>query len=149
VVEQRSDEGASVVETTRQVGTQLIHRRRTAPVNAAAQGHEAPMPHTYILECADGSFYVGSTFNLDKRLFMHNLGVGSAYTRPSRRRPVKLAWSGEFETIGAAFAFEKQVQNWGRAKRIALIEGRLGDLPALARGRNRPPKPPPSTHDDA
>ncbi|GAB3253570.1 GIY-YIG nuclease family protein [Nocardioides dilutus] len=52
------------------------------------------MPHTYILECADGSFYVGSTVNLEKRLFMHNLGVGSAFTRPARRRPVKLAWAG-------------------------------------------------------
>jgi putative endonuclease len=97
------------------------------------------MPHTYILECADGSFYVGSTINLGNRLYMHNLGIASAYTRPARRRPVVLAWSAEFETIGAAFYFEKQVQNWGRAKRIALIEGRLDDLPALARGRNRPP----------
>ena len=97
------------------------------------------MPYAYILECADGSFYVGSTKNLDQRIYMHNLGVGSAYTRPARRRPVKLAWSGEFESIGAAFSFEKQVQNWGRAKRIALIEGRLDDLPGLARGRNRRP----------
>lgn len=106
------------------------------------------MPHAYILECADGSFYVGSTINLENRIFMHNLGVGSTYTSPARRRPVKLAWSGEFETIGAAFAFEKQVQNWGRAKRIALIEGRLADLPALARGRNRPPKRPESASSD-
>jgi putative endonuclease len=99
------------------------------------------MPHAYILECADKSFYVGSTKDLGLRLFLHNEGVGSAYTRPARRRPVTLVWSAEFETIAAAFAFEKQVQGWSRAKRIALIEGRLDDLPALARGRNRPPKP--------
>lgn len=46
---------------------------------------------------------------------------------PTRARlPVRLVWSQEFERVSDAFAFEKQVQNWGRAKRLALIEGRLG-----------------------
>lgn len=93
------------------------------------------MAWTYILECSDGSFYVGSTRSLDLRLEQHHLGMGSEYTR--RRLPVKLAWAAEFEHIGAAFAFEKQVQRWGRAKRQALIEGRLEDLPRLARGTDR------------
>ena len=31
-----------------------------------------------------------------------------------------------------AYLFEKQVQRWSRAKRIALIEGRLDALPDLA-----------------
>ena len=93
------------------------------------------MAWTYILECSDGSFYVGSTRDLDLRLEQHRLGLGATYTR--RRLPVKLVWSAEFEHVGAAFAFEKQVQNWGRAKRIALIEGRYADLPHLARGTDR------------
>jgi hypothetical protein len=33
--------------------------------------------------------------------------------------------------------FEKQVQNWGRNKRLALIEWRLEDLVRLARGTDR------------
>jgi putative endonuclease len=41
-------------------------------------------------------------------------------------------WSGWFDSIAEAFAFEKQVQGWRREKRIALIEGRFGDLPGLA-----------------
>ncbi|WP_205473185.1 GIY-YIG nuclease family protein [Nocardioides sp. SYSU D00038] len=93
----------------------------------------------YILECADGSFYVGSTVNLDRRVQQHQEGTAAAYTRPRRRRPVRLAWAGDFARVDEAFAFEKQVQNWSRAKRIALIEGRWGDLPGLARGRSRPP----------
>ena len=105
------------------------------------------MPYAYILECADGSFYVGSTIDLGLRLFLHNEGVAAAYTRPARRRPVRVAWSAEFESIGAAFAFEKQVQNWSRAKRLALIEGRYADLPALARGHNRRPLPEDSPDD--
>jgi predicted GIY-YIG superfamily endonuclease len=39
------------------------------------------MPHLYILECSDGTYYVGSTWNLERRVSEHNLGLGAAYTR--------------------------------------------------------------------
>ncbi|WP_307854205.1 GIY-YIG nuclease family protein [Nocardioides palaemonis] len=55
------------------------------------------MPHVYILRCADGSFYVGSTRDLERRLSEHVLGLGAAYTR--RRRPVVLVWAGEYERV--------------------------------------------------
>ncbi|MCX6399121.1 MAG: GIY-YIG nuclease family protein [Propionibacteriales bacterium] len=87
------------------------------------------MPWTYLLRCADGSFYVGSTWDLERRVAEHNEGLGAAYTR--RRRPVELVWAGDFQSIRDAYFFEKRVQNWGRAKRIALIEGRFTDLPGL------------------
>ena len=94
------------------------------------------MAFVYMLECADGSFYVGSTVvTLEERLFQHQTGVGAAYT--ARRLPVKLAWFEEHEHVGAAFAREKQVQNWSRAKRIALIEQRWDDLHELARKRGK------------
>jgi len=95
-------------------------------------GHQTRVAWTYILECADGSFYVGSTVDLERRVSEHNLGVGAAYTRIRRRRPVQLVWSGEFDRVEDAFRFEKQVQGWSRRKRIALIEGRLDELPDLA-----------------
>ena len=63
----------------------------------------------------------------------HRVGRGAEYTRT--RLPVRLVWSQEFENIGEAFAKEKQIQNWSRAKRIALIEGRYADLPGLAEKR--------------
>jgi len=96
------------------------------------------MAWTYILECADGSLYVGSTTDLERRVSQHNLGEGSAYTRLRRRRPVRLVWAAEFGRVEDAFHYEKQIQGWSRAKRIALIEGRIGDLPDLA---SRPPRP--------
>ena len=80
----------------------------------------------YILECCDGSYYVGSTVDLEARLWQHNEGLGAVYTR--HRLPVRLVWSAQFERIDEAFAFEKQVQGWSRRKRRASIEGRLGDL---------------------
>ncbi len=93
------------------------------------------MPFVYMLECADGSLYVGSTTHLDERLEQHRLGLGSAYTRT--RLPLCLVWFEEHEHIGSAFAREKQIQSWGRAKRIALIEQRYADLPALAERRSK------------
>ena len=91
------------------------------------------MAWVYILRCADDSFYVGSTKYLQARLRQHQLGTGAAYTR--RRRPVELVWSYETAGVSEAFGLEKQIQNWSRAKRQALIDGRFADLPGLARGR--------------
>jgi putative endonuclease len=88
------------------------------------------MAWTYILECCDGSYYVGSTIDLERRLGQHQAGEGAAYTR--RRRPVRLVWAAQFESVQAAFDFEKRVQGWGRAKREALIDGREDLLPRLA-----------------
>jgi len=97
--------------------------------------------YAYILQCRDGSYYVGSTTHLEARVHQHQIGLGAAYTR--HRRPVTLVWAALFETIPAAFSFEKQVQGWGRAKRQALIDGRLDHLPALARKDfSRRPEPP-------
>ncbi|TDW29777.1 GIY-YIG nuclease family protein [Cryobacterium psychrophilum] len=104
------------------------------------------MPYMYILECADGSFYVGSTWDIDRRLWQHNAGEGAVYTK--RRRPVKLVYLEECSQIADAYAREKQVQGWSRAKRIALIERRRDDLPRLSvrHSKTKPsaPQPPPS-----
>ncbi|MCX6399912.1 MAG: GIY-YIG nuclease family protein [Propionibacteriales bacterium] len=91
------------------------------------------MAFVYILQCADDSYYVGSTHSLDKRVWEHNEGLGSAYTRRPARRPVTLVWSFECANVAEAFAIEKQVQGWSRAKREALIRGDYEALPALAK----------------
>ena len=76
------------------------------------------MPYAYIVECADGSYYVGSTWlgNIEERVRQHNTAdLRALYTR--RRRPVTLVWAGWFDRMDDAFAFEKRVQGWSRAKR--------------------------------
>ena len=87
----------------------------------------------YILRCADGSYYVGSTRNLEHRLEQHASGLGSAYT--SKRLPVELVWFAEFDRIDDAYLLEKRVQGWSRAKREALIAGEFAALPALSKKR--------------
>ena len=91
------------------------------------------MACVYMVRCADGSYYVGSTIDLERRLWEHNEGLGSSYTRRPGRRPVTLVWSHEYARIEDAFAFEKQLQGWSRAKREALIAGEYDALPALAK----------------
>ena len=100
------------------------------------------MAWVYILICADGSYYVGSTVDLDRRLWEHGTpDLGAAYTR--RRRPVRLAWSAEFSSIRLAFEFEKRVQGWGRRKREALMQGEYDALIALSRrSQSRTARPP-------
>jgi predicted GIY-YIG superfamily endonuclease len=92
--------------------------------------HDRGMAWVYILECADGSYYVGSTTDIERRVSQHQLGEVAAYTR--WRLPVRLAWCAQFERIDEAFAFEKRVQGWSRRKREALMEGRFEALPGLA-----------------
>ena len=92
--------------------------------------------YAYLVQCSDGSYYAGSTVNLDERIRQHNDPVlGAVYTR--KRRPVVLVWAAEFSTIAEAFAFEKQIQGWGRRKREALIRGDFDALPALSRRKSR------------
>ena len=87
--------------------------------------------YVYMLRCADGSLYVGSTRELFARLNQHELGLGAAYTRD--RRPVELVWHEEHEHVALAFSREKQIQNWSRAKRLALIAGEYEGLPGLSK----------------
>ena len=75
----------------------------------------------YMLRCSDDSYYIGLTSDLSKRISEHESGVlSSAYTYS--RRPVQLVWAGEFPTHEEAFAFERQIKGWSRAKKIALID---------------------------
>jgi putative endonuclease len=89
------------------------------------------MAWMYILECSDGSYYVGSTKDLEYRLSEHQEGQGAKHT--ARRLPVKLVYSEEYERVVDAYTREKQIQNWSRAKREALINGNEESLPNLAK----------------
>ncbi len=85
----------------------------------------------YILKCEDGSYYTGSTVNLELRLAQHQNGEGSNHTR--KNLPVVLVYYEEFQKIEDAFYREKQIQGWSRKKKEALIENRSEDLPLLSK----------------
>ncbi len=85
----------------------------------------------YILECCDGSYYTGSTRDIDRRLWQHQHGEGARHTK--RRLPVTLIYFEEFDRIDVAFYREKQIQRWSRKKKEALIKGDLELLSVLAK----------------
>ena len=86
--------------------------------------------HMYILKCANGSYYTGSTRNLLRRLKQHQSGEGAKHTR--KHAPVELVYCEEFTRIDWAFNREKQVQGWSRKKKEALIHGSEHLLPSFA-----------------
>lgn len=88
----------------------------------------------YILECADGSCYTGSTNNLELHLAQHQAGEGADHTRS--RLQLTLLYSEAFDRIDQAFYREKQIQKWSRKKKEALIRGATDKLKRLAECRN-------------
>jgi len=74
----------------------------------------------YILECSYGSYYTGSTSNLEKRLSEHKKGAIEGYTKS--RRLVELVFSQYFEDVQYAISAERQIKQWTRAKKKALID---------------------------
>lgn len=90
--------------------------------------------YTYILECSDGSFYTGSTIDLERRLEQHQNGEGANHTK--KRLPLKLVYVEVFPRIDEAFYREKQIQGWSRAKKLALIENMPNELKKLAECMN-------------
>ena len=79
------------------------------------------MHFVYILECADKTFYVGCTNNLEKRLKQHNESkLGAHYTKI--RRPVVLVYQEFFETLHEARVREVELKGWRRDKKLNLIK---------------------------
>ena len=93
-----------------------------------------PKGYVYILECSDGSYYTGSTVDIDKRLTKHQNGQGANHTK--KRLPVLLVYLEEHQRIDDAFYREKQIQGWSRLKKEALIKNQLDELNKLSECKN-------------
>ncbi len=89
--------------------------------------------YVYILLCSDGTYYVGSTQELEARVKLHNQGKAAAYT--AHRRPVTLVYSEEHPDQLAAMRRERQLKGWSHQKRDALVCGDLSLLHELSKRR--------------
>jgi putative endonuclease len=91
--------------------------------------------HTvYILQDATGAYYVGYTQDLAARVKAHQSGQGGPHTK--KLVSPKLVYSEAQPTLVAAVNREKQLKGWSRAKKCALIEGKLTELKHLSRSRD-------------
>jgi tRNA/rRNA methyltransferase len=87
---------------------------------------------TYILRCADGSYYTGHADDLEQRFGQHQSGYfPTCYT--FGKRPVELVWADDFQTREEALIVERQIKGWSRRKKEALIERDFLALPKLAK----------------
>jgi predicted GIY-YIG superfamily endonuclease len=85
----------------------------------------------YIIRCADGSYYTGSTHDLEQRLRAHEDGRAAPYT--TRRRPLSLVYSEKRRSMKAARGRELQIKRWTRKKKEALIKGNVTGLKSLSK----------------
>jgi predicted GIY-YIG superfamily endonuclease len=81
------------------------------------------MSFVYVLRCADGSLYVGHTKDLASRERIHNSGRGARYT--ASRRPVRIVYAEEYDSIQRAVTRERQLKRWTVKKKQALVTGSL------------------------
>ena len=84
----------------------------------------------YILHCADDSYYVGHTDDLENRIAHHHRGQIPGYT--ATRRPVELVWNDTFPSRIEALEAERKIKGWSRAKKQALIRGDWAAIQRLA-----------------
>ena len=87
--------------------------------------------YTYILLCSNGSYYTGSTKNLELRFQQHKNGEGAKHTK--KFPPTEILYYEQYDRIDTAFYREKQIQGWSKAKKKALIDGAESLLPELAK----------------
>ena len=87
----------------------------------------------YILRCVDGSYYIGSTKDLKRRIYEHEKGY---CCHTSQRLPVELVYSEVFYSLYYAKKREIQLKGWIRKKKEALIKGDFKMLRESAKCEN-------------
>lgn len=80
--------------------------------------------YTYIVRCADDTFYTGWTSDLKRRVQTHNRGCGAKYTRS--RLPVELIYYECHETKEAAMRREWELKQLTRKQKEHLVAGFCG-----------------------
>ena len=84
-----------------------------------------PMYHVYMLELQDGSYYVGHTNDLRRRVQEHQNAIACFHTK---KIPMKrLLWTEEHPDRSSASIREKEVKGWRREKKERLFQ--ISSLP--------------------
>lgn len=74
-----------------------------------------------MLECSDGTYYIGKTQDLEKRLRQHNgyLKGGAKYTRS--RRPVRMIFSESHRSLSMALKREFELKTLSREEKTKFL----------------------------
>ena len=86
----------------------------------------------YILASRSRTLYVGVTRNVRTRVMQHRERAPGSFT--ARYNINRLVYVERFQYVGNAIAREKEVKDWNRARKIALIESVNPAWEDLAKG---------------
>ncbi len=76
--------------------------------------------HVYILSNPHRTvLYIGVTGNLPQRIYHHQQGKGSTFTK--QYNVMDLLYAEPYEYVDDALCREKQLKGWSHAKKLALI----------------------------
>jgi putative endonuclease len=76
--------------------------------------------YVYKLASPSGTFYIGMTGNLEKRVFQHKFHQIDGFT--DKYDVDRLLYWESYDDVRRAIDREKQLKGWRRGKKIALIE---------------------------
>ena len=93
-------------------------------MSAKAAGQGGGSWYVYLLRCADGSFYCGSTNDPERRLKAHNEGRGAKYTRS--RGPCEIAYLESCGTKREAMSREWHLKKLDHGERALLAAAWAG-----------------------
>lgn len=74
----------------------------------------------YIMTNKSRTFYTGMTNNLERRVFEHKQKLIEGFTK--RYNITQLVYYETFGDVRDAIAREKQIKDWRREKKIALVQ---------------------------
>ena len=105
-----------------------------------AKGNKMQDFYVYILQCSDGSFYVGHTDDIERRLNEHLIPADRAtgiYSYVSRRLPFKLVFAEPCGKREEAQEAERMFKGWSRAKKEILIKEGWEAMPGICKKLRR------------
>lgn len=85
----------------------------------------------YILQCADDSYYVGHSQDVEQCVEAHNKGEGARFT--AMHRPCRLVYTESFCSKEQATKRERQIKGWTKKKKASLTAGDIERLRILSK----------------
>lgn len=95
--------------------------------------------YIYIMASRSLNLYIGFTSNLGNRVWQHKNGVFEGYSKTNRCH--RLVYYEFFRYANNALARERQLKNWSRAKKVALIKTKNPAWADLAEEWGKPVEP--------
>jgi putative endonuclease len=75
--------------------------------------------YVYIILCRDGSFYTGSTKNVEERAKLHMEGRGAKYTKS--HPPLTIAYVETFQSRSEAMKRERAIKKLNHSQKQQLV----------------------------